>query len=76
MAKSQDRHDRSLGMDACISRRDFLNSTLIASGALLGARLHVPLKWLVASLVCDTFETFAVPITITEPTPRRSLHVA
>ena len=29
-------------------------------------RLHVPLKWLVASLVCDTFETFAEPIPITE----------
>ena len=39
-------------------------------------RLHVPLKWLVASLVCDTFETFAVPIPITEPQPRRSRHVA
>jgi spermidine dehydrogenase len=28
-------HDRALGMDARITRRDFLNSTLIGSGALL-----------------------------------------
>src|SRR4030095_11062046 len=33
----QKRHDRALGMDQAISRRDFLNSTLLASGALLGA---------------------------------------
>ena len=29
------RHDRSLGIDRPITRRDFLNSTLLASGALL-----------------------------------------
>jgi hypothetical protein len=40
-------------------------------------RLHVPLKWLVASLVCDTLEPFAEPIPINDPRqPRRSLHVA
>ena len=32
------RVDNALGMDAPISRRDFLNSTLIASGALLTSR--------------------------------------
>ncbi|HEV2716879.1 MAG TPA: hypothetical protein VGU64_16565, partial [Terriglobales bacterium] len=30
-----DRHDKTLGMNERISRRDFLNSTLLASGALL-----------------------------------------
>jgi len=39
-------------------------------------RLHVPLKWLVASLVCDTLEPVAEPIPITDLSPRRSLHVA
>jgi hypothetical protein len=40
-------------------------------------RLHVPLKWLVASLVCDTLEPVAEPIPVTgPPPPRRSLHVA
>ena len=29
------KQDKSLGMDQAISRRDFLNSTLIGSGALL-----------------------------------------
>jgi spermidine dehydrogenase len=29
------RDDKSLGLDQCISRRDFLNSTLLASGGLL-----------------------------------------
>ncbi len=39
MADEKDnRHDRALGMDQHISRRDFLNSTLVASGAML-ARL-------------------------------------
>jgi hypothetical protein len=38
--------------------------------------LHVPLKWLVASLVCDTLEPFVEPIPINEPQPRRSRHVA
>jgi len=32
---SPDPHDRALGVDQRITRRDFLNSTLIASGALL-----------------------------------------
>jgi spermidine dehydrogenase len=31
-------HDNALGMDQLISRRDFLNSTLLASGALLAHR--------------------------------------
>jgi hypothetical protein len=39
-------------------------------------RLHVPLKWLVASLVCDTLEPVAEAVHITEPSPRRALHVA
>jgi hypothetical protein len=39
-------------------------------------RLRVPLKWLVASLVCDTVEKFAEPIHATERIPHRSLHVA
>lgn len=30
-----ERHDKTLGMNERISRRDFLNSTLLASGALL-----------------------------------------
>jgi spermidine dehydrogenase len=38
MSPPTDRHDKALGMDARISRRDFLNSTLIASGALLTTR--------------------------------------
>jgi spermidine dehydrogenase len=38
MANSTRRQDKALGMDAPISRRDFLNSTLIASGALLTPR--------------------------------------
>src|SRR5690348_11840536 len=29
------RHERTLGMDEPISRRDYLNSTLVASGSLL-----------------------------------------
>jgi spermidine dehydrogenase len=33
-----DRHDRALGIDEPISRRDFLNSALVASGALLTRR--------------------------------------
>src|SRR5438067_12178564 len=36
---SNARHDRALGMQQRISRRDFLNSTLLASGALLLAPL-------------------------------------
>jgi hypothetical protein len=39
-------------------------------------RLRVPLKWLVASLVCDTVEEFAEPNHPTERIPRGSLHVA
>jgi len=31
--------------------------------------LHVPLRWLVASLVCDTLETCRVPGTIGNETP-------
>jgi spermidine dehydrogenase len=31
--------DRTLGMDTCITRRDFLNSSLLASGALLSLQL-------------------------------------
>jgi spermidine dehydrogenase len=38
MAETDTRHDRALGLDQSISRRDFLNSTLVASGAML-ARL-------------------------------------
>ena len=35
MSKHETRHDRSLGLDRPIDRRDFLNATLVASGALL-----------------------------------------
>lgn len=35
MTVSESREDKSLGMDQRISRRDFLNSTLLASGSLL-----------------------------------------
>ncbi len=35
MSDDVTKHDRSLGLDQPISRRDFLNSTLLASGALL-----------------------------------------
>jgi spermidine dehydrogenase len=38
MTDSSSRHDKALGMDAPISRRDFLNSTLLASGVLLTPR--------------------------------------
>jgi spermidine dehydrogenase len=38
MADSTGRYDKALGMDAPITRRDFLNSALIASGALLTPR--------------------------------------
>ena len=34
-SKHNERHDKSLGMDSRICRRDFLNSTLLASGSLL-----------------------------------------
>ena len=37
MASRNEGHDRALGMEQQVSRRDFLNSTLLASGALLGA---------------------------------------
>src|SRR5215469_16695775 len=37
-SKDSERHDKSLGMDEPICRRDFLNATLLAAGgALLGA---------------------------------------
>jgi hypothetical protein len=40
-------------------------------------RLGVPLKWLVASLVCDTFESCTGPLLCdTEPMRRRSLNLA
>ena len=35
MSEKKPNHDRALGMAEPISRRDFLNSTLLASGALL-----------------------------------------
>lgn len=35
MLQDFSKHDRALGLDQAISRRDFLNSTLLASGALL-----------------------------------------
>jgi spermidine dehydrogenase len=35
MSDDVTKHDRTLGLDQPISRRDFLNSTLLASGALL-----------------------------------------
>ncbi len=38
MADSTGRYDEALGMDAPISRRDFLNSTLLASGVFLTPR--------------------------------------
>src|SRR5689334_13729013 len=38
MDDSVRRHDKALGIDAAMTRRDFLNSTLIASGALLTPR--------------------------------------
>jgi len=53
-----------------------LSDELFDQLRLQAQRLHVPLKWLVASLVCDIFETYAEPIPIMESTPRRSLHVA
>jgi glutaredoxin len=53
-----------------------LSDDLLAQLRLQAQRLHVPLKWLVASLVCDTLEPFAVPISITESTARPSCHVA
>lgn len=37
-----DPHDHALGMDQRITRRDFLNSTLLASGACLGAGALTP----------------------------------
>ena len=33
--QTESKHDRVLGINESISRRDFLNSTLIGSGALL-----------------------------------------
>jgi spermidine dehydrogenase len=35
MSKANSKNDRALGMDQAISRRDFLNATLLASGTLL-----------------------------------------
>jgi hypothetical protein len=34
-SKRDERNDKTLGMDSRICRRDFLNSTLLASGSLL-----------------------------------------
>ena len=34
-SKQNERDDKSLGLDRRICRRDFLNSTLLASGSLL-----------------------------------------
>ena len=35
MSDRKSEHDKALGMDRAVTRRDFLNSTLLASGALL-----------------------------------------
>lgn len=36
---NEDRHDRALGFDQPICRRDFLNSTLLAAGGVLLGQL-------------------------------------
>ena len=45
ISKTFRRHDKALGLDAPIARRDFLNSTLLASGSIL-LRALAPLRLL------------------------------
>jgi hypothetical protein len=49
-----------------------LSDELISHLRQQAQRLHVPLRWLVASLICDTLETCIAPVARTNTTKRKA----